>query len=125
MGGKELTEEEKKQKEQKLKEQEEENTKIFKKLYERITSDPLYNETILKQYTRYDSPKTIMEKVEDGRMDLSKGINELQQWVKVFLIIADKTKKQRLHDILEKNKDIIDKNTKDLDTEMNIRGLKF
>lgn len=64
-----------------------------------------------------------MEKVEKRMMNLSAGIYHLQQWIKVFLIIADKTKKQRLHDILEKNKGIINKNTEGLDTEMKTHGL--
>lgn len=101
-----------------------EKKEILNRLYEQIRSNPLYNESIFEEYSdKYDTPKTVMEKVEKGIIDLSEGIIELEQWIKVLLIIADNSEKQRLHDILERNRDIIEKNTEELDTEMENRGL--
>ena len=117
MGGGKLTPEQKQK-------QAIENKEILNRLYEQIMSNPLYNESIFEEYSgKYASPKTVMEKVEKGTMDLSTGIHNLKQWIKVLVIIADNSYKQRLHDILERNRDIIEKDTKQLDTELENRGL--
>lgn len=101
-----------------------EKKEILDKLYERITSDPLYSESILEEeeYKRasiYDTPKTVMEKVEKGILDLSEGINELKNWLKIFLIIADRTLRRELVD----NWDVVNKSSDDLDTDFEDRGL--
>jgi len=117
MGGGKLTPEEKE-------EQAIENKEILNRLYERITSDPLYDEVIFEEYNdKYDSPKKVMYNVKNGKLSLSEGIDELKQWIKVLIIITDNSKQSFLHCILERNKDIINKNTKELDKELKNRDL--
>ena len=124
MPSKKLTPEEKQKQAIEKQKQAKEKKEILNRLYKRITSDPLYSEAILeeeefKRASIYDTPKTIMEKVDKGILDLSQGIDELKYWLKIFLIIADRTLRRKLVD----NWDVVNKSSDDLETDFEDRGL--
>ena len=102
--------------------QKEENEEILNRLYERITSDPLYSERLFKEFepaSKYDTPKTVMEKVDNGSLDLSVGISELENWLKILLIIADRNLRRKLVD----NWDVVNKSSDDLEEDFKDRNL--
>jgi hypothetical protein len=101
---------------------------VLNGLYRSIIMHPLYYEDIIKMEISkgYPTPGKIMDKVNEkdttgwDRLNLlDDAIRYLQQWKKILEMLQEKAEKQRIQDILKRNKDLLNENLKKLDGDMN------